>query len=843
MPINAQYWIKHDYVEEVKQRQKDIKEAKNYATQDALFRGEKIKGCNYYKLVIREKPTSLPVVLRLLTGLGYTKEEARERIEHSKDRTAVSAREIKAASNKTDLLHKREQSESNPEPQEARKSRFYCFPRKNDCFILRDELLAELHTALQEYPFVALTGIGGIGKSETALAFCHNFAQHYDAGYYLLATTAKDLDFSLRALWIALNPDDNTPPPPDVIRRRILDIWNESDHNLILFDNANHIHEITSLLQEIHRGHVLLTTQDHRYNTVNEAQKWIHCIPVSAMQGERGIEFLLRRVGRLTKEQKLDNVSYKERSQAGILVEDVQGLTLSLEIAAASLAMGVPIDEYYRRYQESKAVYRILPTRGQQPHISIYDTVALAFDSVQKESLAAADLLCLVAVLAPAPVPERIIMEAAKLFGGNLQVAVNAGQWEENIIHVATGYGLLLYERNVNPERQTLQMHREAQRVLRDKMEQENTLVEWERRATRSVAKTLLAPEFTKWPDFNLILPHVFLCTEYIQMHDWIEDWDARLLHMTSRIFYSYSNYSTALQLCQKAMEIRERVLEPEHPDLASNLGDLAAIYSKLAKYNEALPLHERALAMCEKAQGPEHAETAICLNNMACTYVSLKRYEEALSLHERALAICQKVLGLEHPQTVESLVAIANYDRIQGKYEEALLAQRRFLAIREKVLHPEHRDIVYSLVNLANCHIHLGNYGDAQQLLERALAICEKVQGPEHADTAIILDRLAECYATLSDTKSARLLYKRALAIRQKVLGLEHPDTASTMSDLADCYRRLNRFGVALSLAQKALTIRKNVLMPTHVDITMSEFQLKMLHVFREAYQKQNAK
>ena len=57
-----------------------------------------------------------------------------------------------------------------------------------------------------------------------------------------------------------------------------------------------------------------------------------------------------------------------------------------------------------------------------------------------------------------------------------------------------------------------------------------------------------------------------------------------------------------------------------------------------------------------EKVLGPEHPEVATVLNNLALFYYSQGEYAQAEPLYQRALMIFEKVLGPEHPHIVTVL-------------------------------------------------------------------------------------------------------------------------------------------------------------------------------------------
>ncbi len=75
-------------------------------------------------------------------------------------------------------------------------------------------------------------------------------------------------------------------------------------------------------------------------------------------------------------------------------------------------------------------------------------------------------------------------------------------------------------------------------------------------------------------------------------------------------------------------------------------------LYRDLDRYAEAEPLARRALEIDEKVLGPEHPEVAVRLNVLALLYKDQGREAEAEPLFKRALAISDKALGPEHPIT-----------------------------------------------------------------------------------------------------------------------------------------------------------------------------------------------
>ncbi|MCZ6453622.1 MAG: tetratricopeptide repeat protein, partial [Alphaproteobacteria bacterium] len=83
--------------------------------------------------------------------------------------------------------------------------------------------------------------------------------------------------------------------------------------------------------------------------------------------------------------------------------------------------------------------------------------------------------------------------------------------------------------------------------------------------------------------------------------------------------------------------------LGPEHPDLATNLNNLAGLYREQGKYADAEPLYKRALAILDKTPGPEHPNLTAGLENYAAVLRKTGRTLEADNLENRATAIRAK--------------------------------------------------------------------------------------------------------------------------------------------------------------------------------------------------------
>jgi tetratricopeptide (TPR) repeat protein len=256
-------------------------------------------------------------------------------------------------------------------------------------------------------------------------------------------------------------------------------------------------------------------------------------------------------------------------------------------------------------------------------------------------------------------------------------------------------------------------------------------------------------------------------------------------LSWLGRSLFGAADLDGAELLFRRALAIDEKALGPDHPDVATDLNNLAALLHTKGDYVGAEALYRRALAIAEKTLGPDHPDVARDLNNLAALLKARGDYVDAEPLYRRALASDEKTLGPDHPDVATDLNNLAALLYAKGDYAGAEPLFRRALAIDEKALGPDHPDVATRLNNLAALLRAKGDYVDAEPLCRRALAIDEKALGPDHPDVATDLNNLARLLTAKGDYVGAEPPFRRALAIDEKALGPDHPTSKQIRANL----------------------------------------------------------
>jgi tetratricopeptide (TPR) repeat protein len=716
---------------------------------------------------------------------------------------------------------------------------------RNRLFTGRAEILQKLHASLESRRETALMqaikGLGGIGKTQTAIEYAYRYQDHYARIIWLNAGSRETLISDVARLAREINIPGCSDENQNIVVRGFL-TWLEIQRNwLLILDNVEDIALVRSYMPRGNQGHLLLTT---RRQAVGGA---IEGISLDAMDEETGATFLLKRAKRIAVDLPPEQIPAKEMQPAIHLSNVLGGLPLALDQAGGYIERKqCSLERYLQIYEQAHE--RLLAESGFPEDTTDYKhTVAtiwsLSFQQVAqgKHGQAATDLLRLCAFLAPDDIPVSMfetdasdvsdVSDAIELFGSDLgQVSTDPVQLEETL------EALLRYSL-IRREGDTFFIHRLVQTVLRDAMsEKEHSL--WVERAIQLMNVVFPNPQRVEyWPVCQYLLQHMLACAEWIERTHIITERSAFLLNQTACYLQCRGDYREAEPLHERALEISERQLGDEHPDTAKSLNNLALLYTSQGKYAEAEPLYKRALRIYEGQLGGEHPDTATSLNNLALLYTSQGKYTEAEPLYKRALRIYEGQLGGEHPDTARGLNNLAELYMSQGKYAEAEPLCERALRIYERQLGGEHPDTARGLNNLASLYKNQGKYAEAEPLYVRVLEISERQLGDEHPDTARSLNNLASLYKNQGKYTEAEPLYVRALRIYEGQLGGEHPDTATSLNNLAELYRSQGKYVEAEPLYERALEIRERQVGGEHPDTARSLNNLALLYTSRGKY------
>jgi tetratricopeptide (TPR) repeat protein/transcriptional regulator with XRE-family HTH domain len=715
-------------------------------------------------------------------------------------------------------------------------------------------------------PVQAVSGLGGIGKTQIAVEYAYRYRDTYRTVLWAHADSRNSLISSYVALANELNLPEKDAEKQDSIVEAVKHWLDTHIQWLLILDNADNVAVVHDFLPvSLQTGHIILTTRSQVHGSIAQG------IEVDRLGEKESIVFLLKRAKKVESNTRFAQLQETDIADAKKVVNILDGLPLALDQAGAYIEeTGCSVIDYLDHYRQQRG--KLLQRRGkvgkkEHPE-SVALTLSLSFGKVKQSNQRALKLLQFCAFLSPDAIPEQFLLDGASHLIPELQTIAGNSVVLSELIEALRAYSLI--QRHATAK--MLSLHRLVQEVLRDEME-ESEQRRWAEGAVRVVERVFPSPrDIARWQVCEQYLPHAQQCISFISQYHLTIPEAAEVLkrigwYLTERGRYSeveptlqqavviceqqlgqehpntmtststlawfyqqQGRYAEAEPLYQRVLAIREQQLGPTHPDTATSLNNLAVLYSFQGRFVEAEHLHQRALAIREQQLGPFHPDTSTSLNNLAALYKEQGKYAEAEPLYQRALAICEQQPGPMYntPHSLHNLAAL--YDA-QGKYAEAEPLYQRALAIREQQLGPMHPDVADSLNNLAGLYQTQGKYAEAEPLYQRALTICEQQLGFMHASTAASLNNLARLYSAQGRYAEAESLHQRALAIREQQLGPLHASTAASLNNLAALYHVQGKYAEAEPLYRRALAIREQQLGPLHPDMAQGLNNLAALY------------
>jgi len=655
---------------------------------------------------------------------------------------------------------------------------------QNPFFAGREDLLASLRQDMLATGRAALTGLGGIGKTQIAVEYATRYRDHYQQVFWTRAAAEPDLIAGFVEIGRLLNlseaHDSDHGRTVAAVRR-----WLDGHRGwLLVFDHADRPELLRDYRPRNREGHVLATSRNPSLQSLGIPQP----IAVEQMTPDEATAFLRRRTARIAGDPREDQAVEELGRELGYL-------PLALEQAAAYItANQTRFVDYLRGYRSRRlAVLTAAPVAGEYPE-SVATTWALNFREVS-QSPPSAELLRFSAFLFPDAIPLELIARGAPDLGPTLAAAL-AGVMEDPLLldeALEPLHRYSLVRRNVAGR--TYSIHPIMQAVLLDSMPGEEQRI-WVERVVRALKRTFPPPEPDHWPACDRLLPHAQVVAGLIEK--WRLDFPEAgfLLLDAGDYLRRRARFAEAAQIQGQLLALRERLLGPDHSAVAEALISLAKLHRNQGRYSDAEPLMERALAIMERAHGPAHPAVARGLNTLAALHVNLGRLDAAEQVVRRGLAIFEGLPEADPVLLAKTLTNLGGILKARGDLAGAEACLRRSLQIEEAALGADNHRLTANLTQLGDLCRMLGRFDESERCLRRALQLDEEALGADHPALAWSLSGLAELHLAQERFADAEPLFRRSLAIRDKAFGGDNPLVAESLERLSDLLRRMGREG-----------------------------------------------
>ncbi|KAJ5917515.1 hypothetical protein N7466_011069 [Penicillium verhagenii] len=482
-------------------------------------------------------------------------------------------------------------AQTRPKPQPCSTVPF----KKDPMFVGREAVISAIkasHTAIgQRHERVALVGLAGVGKTQTAIEYSYHIRELAPDMwvFWIHASNAARLEQGYQQIAAVAEIPGREDPKTNILQLvyqwlcdpgngRWLMVLDNADDDSIFF-SGNESHErglLVSFLPQATHGSILITSRNGlaARNLVGSDG---HVIKVQPMSEEESLALLRARI---------------PAPQPGESGEDEKALVQALEYIPLAITQAgsyianrssrVTVSRYLQLFRESESNQTHLLQhedakdlrRDPSIRYAVITTWQLSFEQIRQERPASTDLLALMSMFDRQGIPEGLV----RADGDGLQF--------EDAVAPLISYSLI----RIELETGSFDMHRLVQLSVRTWLAIHLELVQWQEESRAIMAEMFPTGEYENWAECQRLLPHAKEVTKPICDTDDEDRLNAATLLSNCGWFLDLQGaYDEAEAMHRRALETRERVLGLEHPHTLTSVNNLGLVLDSQGKYEETL--------------------------------------------------------------------------------------------------------------------------------------------------------------------------------------------------------------------------------------------------------------
>lgn len=670
------------------------------------------------------------------------------------------------------------------------------YPR-NIHFSGRDDLLEDLRRKSNETEpgrynhSVAIFGMGGIGKTQTALEYVYSSRDSglYNRIYWLSAKDQGSLMSGYQSIaWnvsLATNAADSSQAA-----RAVLAWLRQEDEWLIVLDNLDDITIANGLLPETGpRKHLLITTRNP--NTDGIPAEGLEVSLLSLDDAQR----LLIRLSKVTP-------SDSEQPLVSTIANDLGRLPLALDQDGSYIRyIARNYTTFHDQYQKNhREILSWVPKENRPYSHSVATTWSLSFSALNHVFQMSAKLLRLLSFLNPDGISTRFLTEGAAALHHDLAQLVRTPIEFQKAITELERFSLV----KVRPADNMVTIHRLAQTMVRDEMSKSDLFDHAEviidlcfflcpslrtpftdemLGHCRFYQGQIMAPIqliYSLWPMMTGRYGKAqqkggFQRVSGKRVDQWMNKYFRKKtdheIQWVDKYFWTCSLFDSFLDhigdygdqetLAQRVLELALQTFPKDNDHTLVAMENLAGAYRRSGRREDAMELYEEVLREFTKAHGEYDSHIITIMNRLAYEYHGAERFNEAIKLQERALKCSIEIWGEDGELTVD--------------------CRRRL-------------------------HCGSGNPKEGMEILEPLLISAREKFGEDHDVTVTCMTEMARVYAQEGMMEKALEMQEKGLQMTRLQFGNDHPMTLIAESNLAIIYRDMGRLDESLKLLEHAV-------------------------------------
>ncbi|KAL4919078.1 hypothetical protein BDW62DRAFT_179877 [Aspergillus aurantiobrunneus] len=677
---------------------------------------------------------------------------------------------------------------------------------------------------------LAISGLGGIGKTQVALELAYRLRNEYPV-LWIPCTSIESIEQGYINIMRAFRMDDANPTEAKKYVKAYLSV--EVTKWLLILDNVDDSDvwkSLKDILPHGTEGYILVTTRS-RGVAVQVASS--HYVPLVEPDEDSAINILHKKL----KDKRL----LKDRSTTIALLKQLAYLPLAITQAASYLNItGITLANYMEllSQQESEFV-RILSfeftDEGRYDNTTnrVAATWLASFHQIQKLNPSAADFLKLMACVNNYDIPQTFLPPLTSL------------KDKFDALGLLSAFSFI----TIHPETGCLNWHRLVHLATRNWMRQEQNFSQYLHQAAERLEESYPGIGEGTRRMRGKYLPHAMSLISEKEFNQ--EDYNG-LLFKIAQGLSSDDRYIQAQGLFTKVMEIRKERYGDRDPSTIVSMAHVADTYLKLALLEKAEEIACPALVTSKEVLGPVASDTLFIIvvltavyeglnkwakvyelnlqilkalqstegprpdrheiwkymSTIADSYQKRRKMEKAYDIYIRILNSQENTLGSNHPDTLATMKNLASIYRELEMWEEAREVLTDILKACNYDIEFQPRLFITAQIELANIHMGLREWKQAEKLATQAVKAATEVLGPQNAVTLTANYTLAKVYMDQDRLQEAEKLATQAVKVANEVFGPQNPNTWDEISTLAIIYERQRRWDEAAGLKLQILEV-----------------------------------
>ena len=609
-------------------------------------------------------------------------------------------------------------------------------PRRAEPFIGHKTQIPEVLALWEQYRLLAITGIGGLGKTGLAAEilaslpgrlFSHDYYQQPDP---------------LAALTTIVSQTGTDPAGMNQVQMEALVTRELSQPDTRLYlEGCEQAKDILSLLHLTGSARVLLTTRDE--TTPDGVHGW----PLPPLSTEDAAQLIAHLSGR-PQAQVMDLASYlgghalATRLAGNVLKNKLRTVSQLLESLRSDGLSALGTEE--KQHRSVFFLLKEIATHLEEAHpgtAKVWYTLALG---------------------ALSPLPLSL-----------LRNMVNA---PDEMLQAMQHEGILL-----------------AKEVPPESGDEPEPAVQLSHSLVQAFA---LQPQFEM--SLNTATDDPSTCVTYDLVAHWQRCWQMYLVkdHQRGRFPGGWSRYTALLPQLEGLLARLREWDQFETNESLTTLCLVATVHCNAGRYSISELLWENAAHLFEKSFGVNNKDTLICLSNKAGLMLSQGKLEGAESLFEKVLAAQSNLLGSDDPDRLRTQSNLAELRRRRGDFAGALHLLQETLSLLAEKFEPDYPVTLQCLNNLALLLSQNDDWGAAEEIHYRVWA-ARLSNDPCNPETLGSLNNLGAVHEHWGRWTDARNDFALVVKIAQGIFAPDHPDRLGYEQNLARVEAKIRELGL----------------------------------------------